>query len=187
MNKSNDPGDRYGHLAATLHWLTVVVLIAIFSIAFYMDTLERAPGSSFGYFVTLHKNLGITLFLLMFLRLGWRLVRPAPRWPANVPTWQRRLADGIHHLLYLLLFLQPIIGYLSSSFSGYKTSYWGIPLPQWAAKHEELNEFLTDMHEVIAFVLLIAIVIHVAGALAHAFIPRLQSGSGRMPPFPKRN
>ena len=177
--------NRYDHMAATLHWLTVALLIAIFSVAFYMETLVRGPGSSFGYFVAWHKNLGISLFLLIIIRLAWRFTHSAPSWPAGMPRWQHLLADSIHGLLYLLLLLQPIIGYLSSSFSGFKTSFWGMALPHWGSKNKELNEFFTEIHEIIALALLVAISVHVAAALAHAFLPKFRTGHGRMPPFPE--
>lgn len=49
-------------------------------------------------------------------------------------------------MLYILMFLQPLSGYLSSSFSGYTTNLFGIPLPAWGWKDPALNQLLTDFH-----------------------------------------
>ncbi len=160
------------------------MLVALFGVAFYMESLDRmVEKQAFGQLVSLHKSLGITLFFLILVRLGWRFKHKAPAWPDNSPRWQRRLANSIHHLLYLLLLLQPLIGYLSSSFSGYKTQLWGVTLPHWGHKDEMLNKLLSEVHEIVAWTLLAFICVHIAAALMHQFIPAQRALKGRMPPF----
>jgi cytochrome b561 len=88
-----------------------------------------------------------------------------------MPRWQRELALHTHIMLYLLLFLQPLSGYLSSSFSGYKTSFFGIPLPHWGWKDLVLNELFTALHVVSSITLLLLIIAHTLGALLHALTP----------------
>lgn len=175
---------RYDNTAAWLHWLTVAMLVALFGIAFYMESLDRTvEKQAFGQLVSLHKSLGMTLFFLILARLGWRFTHKAPAWPDGFPKWQRRLANSIHHFLYLLLLLQPLSGYLSSSFSGYKTKLWGIALPQWGAKDEMLNMLFSNVHEIIAWILLTLISVHIAAALMHQHVSSQRAAKGRMPPF----
>ena len=92
-----------------------------------MEGLPKGPDWS-AYF-SLHKSVGLTVFLLAALRLVWRATHPPPPLPASMPRWQSLLARGNHEFLYALIFLQPVSGYLSSSFSGYRTSFFGFPLP----------------------------------------------------------
>ena len=174
---------RYNTISAGLHWLTVVLVMALFSIAFYMEQLPREPGGLFSVLVGLHKSLGITVFLVMLLRLGWRWTHPAPAWHEQAPKWQCRIATGVHALLYLLLLLQPLSGYLSSSFSGYKTKVWGIALPHWGEKNEMLNELFSGVHEVIAWTLLTLITVHISAAIIHNLLVMRDPLRGRMPPF----
>ncbi len=61
--------------------------------------------------------------------------------------WERSLASVTHALLYVLIFLQPLSGYLSSSFSGYTTSFFGLPLPHWGWKDPVLNDLFSELHE----------------------------------------
>ena len=176
---------QYDTTAAWLHWLTVLMLVALFSVAFGMEAIDDrvAEREAFGQLVTLHKSLGITLFFLILARLAWRFTHKAPPWPDGMPRWQKITAGAVHHTLYLLLLLQPLSGYLSSSFSGYKTSLWGVPLPHWGHKNEMLNEFFSEAHEIIAFTLLTLVCVHIVAALSHQLLPAYQAAKGRMPPF----
>jgi cytochrome b561 len=77
----------------------------------------------------------------------------------------------VHHLFYLLLGVQPLTGYLSSSFSGYDTRFFGVPLPSWGYANPPLNQFFTDLH-VAGSVLLAALVgVHVIGTIVHLLQP----------------
>jgi cytochrome b561 len=83
--------------------------------------------------------------------------------------WRITLACSAHLLFYCLLFLQPVSGYLSSSFSGYSTKLFGVPLPAWGWRDPPLNEFFTEIHVMSSVLFLLLIGLHVAGALSHLF------------------
>ncbi len=74
-------------------------------------------------------------------------------------------------LFYILLLLQPLMGYLSSAFSPYPSSYFGIPLPDWSEHRPQLNEFFTELHVAGSVGLLLVIALHVLGALSHLVTP----------------
>lgn len=158
--------DTYDITSIILHWLTVLLVCALFGLGWYMVDLPKgSPERS--YFFALHKSTGLTTAAVMFARIGWRLRHPAPPLPASVVPWQRRLAGATHLLLYFFLVLQPLSGYLSASFSGYATRFWGIPLPQWGWQNSMINELFTDIHVASSIALLCLIILHVCGALAH--------------------
>ena len=75
--------------------------------------------------------------------------------------WRITLARSAHLLFYVLLVLQPTSGYLSSSFSGYDTKWWGIPLPSWGWRDPPLNEFFTEIHVMSSVLFLVLIVLMV--------------------------
>lgn len=134
-----------------------------------MVDLPQGPGRG-GYFA-LHKSIGLTVFLLALIRVAWRLTHKPPPLPASMGQRRRELALGTHAVLYILMCLQPISGYLSSSFSGHKTSFFGLPLPSWGWKDAVLNDLFTDLHVASSVALVMFISMHIAGALLHAFSP----------------
>lgn len=156
----------YTRTAIGVHWITVLLVSVLFGLGWYMGDLPKGPWR--GEMIALHKQLGITVFLLTLFRIYWRLRHRPPALPAGLPRWQERLAHGVHHLFYGLLLAQPLLGYLSSSFTQYKTRYLGFELPVWTAPDPALNEFFTELHEAGATALLVVIGLHVAGALSHA-------------------
>ncbi len=160
-----DSAVSYGPPAMALHWITAVLVFILFPLGWYMVDLPEGPGRS-PYF-SLHKTLGITVFLLTLLRLAWRLRNSAPPLPDYLPAWQNRLAYSVHMLFYVLLFVHPLAGYTSSQFSGYTTKYFGMALPQWGWENKPINEFFTDVHAITGLILLLLILCHLAGAFGH--------------------
>ncbi|MBI2969626.1 MAG: cytochrome b [Gammaproteobacteria bacterium] len=187
---------RYDSVAILLHWSMFILIATMFGLGWYMVELPQG-GSERSFFFALHKSLGLTLALLLFVRIGWRLRHRPPSFPGAMPAWQGRMARAVHFLLYLFMFLQPLSGYLSSSFSGYSTRFWGIPLPDWGWQNSALNESFTEIHVASSVALLCLIILHVCGAFAHLLgvhenlLPRMLpvrlsrvhpgNGSGRLP------
>ncbi len=162
-------GAKYSRVAMFLHWSTVALVFALYAIGWYMVELPKGPAR--GEAFSLHKSLGMTVFLLTAFRLVWRLCVTPPALPTTIARWQRMLATAIHHLFYVLLFMQPLMGYLSSAFSPYPSSYFGIPLPDWSEHRPQWNEQFTELHVAGSVGLLIVIALHVLGALSHLATP----------------
>jgi cytochrome b561 len=157
---------RYNTTAIIIHWLMAIMIVAMICLGLYMVGLEKGSDER-SYFFALHKSIGLTLALLALFRLIWKIRSGSLALPDYVKPIQRKMATATHHLLYLMLFLQPVTGYISSSFSGYKTKFWGIPLPHWGWKNQELNHLFSEIHEICAFTLIALIVVHIAGAFYH--------------------
>jgi cytochrome b561 len=156
---------NYTKTAGLLHWLIVGLVAALFCVGWFMTDLPR--GAERGYFFALHKSLGLSLFFLMLLRLWWRYKHTPPPFPETVKPWQQWFASRVHVGFYMLLFIQPITGYLSSSFSGYSTKLFGLMLPSWASKNVVVNEFFTSVHQFSSCLLLLLIFLHIGGAISH--------------------
>lgn len=158
--------EKYTAPAVVLHWLMAVMIIAMIGLGFYMEDLPKGSDER-TWFFALHKSIGLTLALLAVARLSWKLFNKAPALPDFINKRQRVMSMATHHSLYLLMFIQPVSGYISSSFSGYKTKFWGIPLPHWGWKSPPLNEFFSGVHEISAFLLVTLLVLHISGFLYH--------------------
>jgi cytochrome b561 len=157
---------RYTTTAIIIHWLMAILILAMIGLGLYMTGLAKGSDER-SWFFGLHKSIGLTLALLAIIRLVWKMLSSSPALPDYVAPAQRKLATVTHYLLYLMMFIQPVSGYISSSFSGYKTKFWGIPLPHWGSKQPELNELFTEIHEISAFCLIALILLHFAGVIYH--------------------
>lgn len=162
--------ERYSYPAKLLHWTLALLLPVQIGIGWYMLSIEDQPGSD--WYFALHISLGLTATLLIALRVIWRLYRAPPEAPRGLPGWQRRAARGTHVLLYGLMLLMPLTGYLGAAFSGEAMSYFGVPLPAWVAKNEGLKEQQFTAHSVVAWMLVAMIAVHVLAALKHLLIDK---------------
>lgn len=172
---------RYDLASILLHWVMALLILVLFLLGWYMVDLPKSSAER-TYFFSLHKSVGLTVATLAVLRIGWRIRSPGLAPASGLAEWQRRLSVVTHRLLYAFMVLQPLSGYLSSSFSGYTTRFWGIPLPQWADEDWVVNELFTGVHELSSMALLALISLHFCGALAHLWtghenvLPRMLPG-----------
>ena len=163
--------DRFGALAKTFHWLTLALLIGSLSIAFSMAELPLSPRKLQLY--SWHKWVGVTIFMVVILRLCWRLADPPPPLPADMSRPQR-LAAGLSHLgLYTLLIATPLVGWVMSAAHNLPVVYLGlVPLPSPFGVDSVLAETLEDVHGVMGKTLMWLVVLHMTAALYHHFIRR---------------
>lgn len=166
-----DPANsRYGATAILLHWLTALLVVAGFTLGLSMVGLPFSRQKLQWY--SWHKWIGITVWLLTCGRLAWRWTHaPPPLEP--MPEWQRRSAVLSHILLYALLFIIPLSGWVYSSATGVQVVYLGlVPLPDLVAKDRDLAAVLKSVHLTLNFTLAGLVCIHVAAALKHHFVDR---------------
>ena len=174
--------ERYDNVQIALHWLIALLIFAAFPLGIYMADLKPSPATLklFSY----HKWLGVTIFFLVAIRLGWRASHPVLPPIAGIPRWQEITSIAIHHSLYLLMVVIPLSGWLMSSAAGYPTVWLGlVQLPDLLDKNKELGETLGEIHETLNLIMLALVVVHAAAAIKHHFIDKdglLQ----RMNPFP---
>jgi cytochrome b561 len=164
-------GARYTSVAIALHWIIAAVIAGTFGLGLYMADLPASPLKLRLY--SYHKWIGVTIFMLVVLRLLWRLTHHAPVLPPQMPKWQRVGAAGSHLLLYALTLIIPLSGWLFSSASGFKVMYLGkIPLPDLVGKDKVLAGQLQLTHELLNYFLAVVVLLHVAAALKHHWVDR---------------
>lgn len=162
---------QYTPVAISLHWLMALLIIAGWGLGIYMHDLPLSP-QKLRYF-SWHKWMGVTVFLLAIIRVAWLATHRALQSPPHTPLWQVQAARASHMLLYLLMFILPLSGWLMSSAKGVPTVYFGVlPIPDLLAKDKELGNILSEVHELLAYGLAVLAVIHIAAALKHQFIDR---------------
>src|SRR5690606_24091870 len=108
---------RYGLVAIGLHWVVAVTVIGLAILGLWMvDLSYYSPYYRSAPFW--HKSIGLALFAVLVLRILWRLFTPRPAHLPNHRRWERISAALVHALLYLMLFVIVISGYLISTAKG---------------------------------------------------------------------
>lgn len=161
----------YTPIAKTLHWLLAVLVPGLAAFGFWMTDLPLSPDKLTYY--SWHKWAGVTVFLLAWVRIAWRVTHPAPPLPASMGPLARIAAHAGHLLLYVLMVAIPLTGWLMSSAKGFQTVWFGVlPLPDLLARNRELGDLLARVHGGLAVSLLVLVAVHVGAALFHHFFHR---------------
>lgn len=162
---------RYTPAAIGLHWLIGIMILVSFGVGLYMADLPFSPQKL--KIFSWHKWAGVTIFMLVVVRCAWRLFNAAPPLPERTPPWQRRAATATHYLLYALMLVIPLSGWLMSSAKGFQTVYFGVlPIPDLLQKNADLGDILRNVHETLNWLLISIVVLHVGAALKHHFIDK---------------
>ena len=171
---------RYAPVAIGLHWLIALAILFQISLGWRMD--DHAHSAQTYLVFQLHKSVGITILLLSLVRLGWRLSSPPPPLPADLTTWERRLAALTHIGFYVIMIGLPLTGWLivSASKTQIPTLLYGtIPWPHLpglahaSAETKAAWRFVGEAgHGVLAKLTYLLFALHVAGALKHHLLDR---------------
>ncbi len=177
---------RYGAVAMALHWTMALLLLVMIVFGIRMVEVQRELVATGNFDLTvfgldifaayqLHKSFGFLLFVLVLVRLGWKLANPHPALPPGMPWHEIALARFTHVALYALMLGIPVVGWLTGSASPYAidTVIFGLfQLPHPLGPNAELERLLSTIHFYMAMALLGVLVLHVAGALKHHFFAR---------------
>jgi len=164
--------DNYGWFAILLHWTMAVVIFSLFALGLYMVELTYYDAWYRGS-LELHKSVGLILFLLWALRVLWRCLNEQP---VTVATTERarleqKAAYWMHMVLYAGLLSLMLSGYLISTADGRALEVFGwsmVPALPWSIAEQE--DIAGEIHEVLAWGLIIMAALHALAALKHHFI-----------------
>ncbi|MDD9716565.1 cytochrome b/b6 domain-containing protein [Dinoroseobacter sp. PD6] len=169
--------NTYGSVSKTLHWLTVALILALIPLGIIANDMPFATGEELSrkaFVFSIHKTLGVTAFFVALARVAWMLSQPKPA-PLHP---ERRLetfaAETVHWTLYATLLLVPMSGWIHhAATTGFAPIWWpfGQSLP-FVPKSDTLAHTFASLHIIFERVLVIALVLHVAGALKHRFFDR---------------
>ncbi len=159
----------YTRVAVILHWLVALLIVINFVLGLLMESFAGTPTRDSVLFF--HASIGSALLMLVVFRLYWRLTHRPPALPATMPRWQVLAADTMHWMLYLLLFLIPLTGYLHRNAGGHPINFFGLgDLPLLAGKDLALRLWTGSAHTVLVWLLAALVVAHIAAGLKHHFI-----------------
>jgi cytochrome b561 len=154
-----------------LHWAMALLILVLFVLGWVAVSLPLSPLKLKLFYW--HKSLGLIALLLVGLRVLWRLVDQAPRPVAGLAVWERGLARSAHLLLYLLMLLMPLSGWLINSAANFPFKPFGLfRLPGLVQPDKALQADFQLLHLSGFWLLAGLLVLHVAAALRHHFVKR---------------
>lgn len=158
---------RYSTVAITLHWVIAAAIIGMIFLGWNMENNENL--------FQLHKSIGITILILTIARIVWRMMNPVPPLPADMKPYEKTASHLVHFGFYVLLLALPLTGWLLVS-----TSYeFDVPtvlygMVSWPdipgvgfLKNETGHGIIEFLHSKMAWVVIVLLALHVAGAIKH--------------------
>ncbi len=170
--------DRYAYPHRVLHWLVAVVLLLSLASGLtlgflgFEGAMERLGRAGTDFLYTAHKSLGVAMLALMTVRLLTRLLFVVPDHDPPLPPFQRILSTAVHHLLYLTLLAQPMLGWAATASGDFPVQFLHWHLPGVVPVNEALSERLFVWHGWLGWVILGLVTLHISGALYHWLIRR---------------
>lgn len=162
--------DRYTRGAIWLHWILAALVLVNLTIGLLHESvLDGVKGV-----IPLHKAIGITVLVLTFVRIAWRLAYRPPPPPASATAWERWAAALVHLAFYGLLLALPITGWMlvSGKPTSKPFSWFGafdvpvLPISRAA------SGFAHTAHGLLGYVMVGLVALHVCAALRHHFVLR---------------
>lgn len=147
---------RYGPIAQAFHWVMTVLVIATLLTALAADHADPS-------ILMLHQALGVTVFVMVILRLAWRAL--FDRLPGKPPKQaaSARWSWRVDVVLYVLLFAVPVTGLIGA----YEGQALLIDGPAAGGEHGIL-----DLHRPLGILLFLTAGLHSALALFHHYVRR---------------
>jgi cytochrome b561 len=179
------PSERFSPGQRALHWLLAGMIITML---FVGVTMVSTVAPVHEILISVHKPLGIAILVLVVLRIGLRLRRGTPPFPADLPWWQVRVAQASHWVLYALMVVMPLLGWSMLSAGGYPVVLFGpLHLPPIAPHNDTLHALLWTAHASLAYVFFLTILLHFSAAMFHALVRRDSVFASMAPWLPQRH
>lgn len=135
----------------------------------------------------LHFMLGLTVFLLVFIRFAGRASSTTPSITPTPAVWETISSKIMHLLLYGLMIAMPILGWLTLSAGGKSIPFFGLSLPALTTENKALAKTFKEIHEIIGIVGYYLIGLHAIAALFHHYIKRDNTFIRMLPDCSKKN
>jgi len=161
--------DTYTATAKWFHWVIVILFAVELLIGALMPDIHRnTPPSSI---MTLHFSFGLTIIAVMLLRLLWRIFNRPPALPSSMPRWQIAASHATHMLLYVLLALIPLAGWLWANSLGFTVqAFWLVTIPTLVPASWAYGRIAAGAHVFLIALVCGLIALHVLAALYHHIV-----------------
>jgi cytochrome b561 len=170
MNWRNST-DRYGSLSIGFHWLMLLLIVAVYACIELREFFPKGSDPREAL-KTWHYMLGLTVLVLVLLRLVVHIFGTIPDIKPDPPEWQKLSARIIHLALYVFMIGMPLAGWLILSAGGKPIPFFGLQLSALISESEPLAKLIKEIHKTAGTVGYFLIGLHAAAALFHHYIVR---------------
>ena len=160
--------DSYHGFSKCLHWVTALIILGLLLVGFYMTLLEFSDFKLQLY--ANHKSFGLLVLGLFVIRVLWHCIKAKPKALNTHSKVEKFAAHLVHLILYITLFTMPISGWVMSSAGDFTVQFFGFDVPDIVKKDKAVFEQARFIHEVLSFILVGALGLHILGGLKHHFI-----------------
>jgi len=168
--ESANPPQPAGHYrlgAIAFHWLMFVLVVIVGVLGLLHDSW---PKQTQAFWINVHALIGIFLWLVLLARFGYRLRHSPPTLPTDIGAFSRRLSGPVHLALYALMFVIPIIGFVTFIYHGRIFHFGLFDLNFGIQKNPAIFEPTEDIHGYLAYALFALAGLHALAALWHHFV-----------------
>jgi cytochrome b561 len=166
MNMLKNTEQRYGSLSIGLHWLTLLLMIAVYALMEFRDIFPKGSAGR-DLMKEFHFMVGLLILALVVVRLLVRFSGPSPRIVPEQSPLMHKLAQLAHLALYGFLILTPLLGWLLLSVGGKPIPFFGFELPALLAPNDGLRGTIKELHETLANIGYALIALHAVAAIYH--------------------
>lgn len=164
--------NKYRLPARLLHWTMAVLVMAMVPIGFLMlnDVISRDLRNIM--FIA-HKNTGVLLLVLILVRLLYRWRNPPNLKPVALPAVQAFAAHATHVVLYGLLLVMPLSGYIRVRAGGFPIEALdALGIPPLVPRSNALADFAQAIHFYGGYAILVFAALHIGAAAFHGLVKR---------------
>jgi cytochrome b561 len=172
MNASKMQPAGYTGTHKWIHWLTAIAVLVALPLGIIIG---NAPEGSFSSatqdtLYNAHRSFGMLVLALAVLRVISRARNGTPPPAASLTKFERIASVSAHHLLYILIFLVPLLGWLGTALFGAPITVFHLfTIPPGLPTNQPLASWVFLLHQIGAILMTLIVAAHVAGAVKHAF------------------
>jgi len=163
--------NRYGLRSIGLHWLMLLLIAAVYACIELRENFPKGSDIREGL-KAWHFALGLSVLILVAIRMLLQLTDKTPRIDPKPPRWQNLSAKVMHLALYALMVGMPLLGWLTLSAEGKPILFFGFQLPPLIGQSKSAAEWVQEIHEAGGTVGYVLIGLHAAAALYHHYLVR---------------
>jgi len=163
------PAAHYRLGAIAFHWAMFVLVVIVGVLGLLHDSW---PKQTQAFWINVHALIGILLWVVLLARFGYRLRYSPPTLPASIGAFSRRVSSPVHLALYALMFVIPIIGFVTFIYHGRIFHFGLFDLNFGIKKNRAIFEPTEDIHGYLAYALFALAGLHALAALWHHFALR---------------
>lgn len=170
MDMQEQKIERSSYITRLFHWSIGPLFIFQIIFGLFMDKIDLVNKNTI---YGLHKSIGLLIGSLVILRVINRLITKYPKLPSSISKLEHRLAKIAVFLLYSIMILMPISGYLISAYHGSSIYFFGIAVPSFVAPDRISASFFSSIHETVAIWGIILISIHILMTIKHLIFDKI--------------